>query len=75
MLGVSDIEHLLLAKRMQRSIFSQDKDFLRLHAQGIEHAGIIYFPKQTDIGRIVTGLHWIYETLTAEEMVNRLEYI
>lgn len=42
MLGASDEEHLAFARREGRTVFTQDDDFLRLHAAGIEHAGIVY---------------------------------
>jgi predicted nuclease of predicted toxin-antitoxin system len=39
MLGAEDEAHLALATQQGRVIFTQDADFLRLHATGIEHAG------------------------------------
>ena len=42
MLGVSDEEHLILATNQGRVLFTQDDDFLRLHAQNIDHPGIVY---------------------------------
>lgn len=42
MLGASDEEHLMFARREGRVLFTQDEDFLRLYASGIEHAGIVY---------------------------------
>ena len=42
MLGATDEEHLAFAFAQERVIFTQDDDFLRLHAAGVEHAGIVY---------------------------------
>ena len=42
MLAKSDDEHLDLAARLGRTIFTHDHDFLRLDSQGIPHAGIVY---------------------------------
>lgn len=39
MLEAEDEAHLALATQQGRVIFTQDADFLRLHATGIEHAG------------------------------------
>src|SRR5207237_9107177 len=40
--GATDVEQLQAASKAGRVLFSQDEDFLALHAQGFEHAGIIY---------------------------------
>jgi predicted nuclease of predicted toxin-antitoxin system len=47
MLGASDEEHLKRARNEDRVIFTQDDDFLRLHAAGADHAGIVYASQQT----------------------------
>ena len=75
MLGATDEEHLILAWRAGRVIFTQDDDFLRFHAQGKEHAGIVYARQRTHVGHIVRGLMLIHEVLSAEEMRNRLEFL
>jgi predicted nuclease of predicted toxin-antitoxin system len=75
MRSATDIEHLGLAMRTERVMFTQDDDFLRLHAQGKTHAGIVYVRQQTPIGQIVRGLLLIYQLLSADEMQNRLEFL
>ena len=40
-----DEEHLARARAEGRVIFTQDEDFLRLHAAGTDHAGIVYAPR------------------------------
>ena len=75
MLGASDEEHIKRALDEVRVIFTQDDDFLRLHAAGVEHAGIIYAPQQTSIGEIVRGLMLIYQILDAEDMMGHVEYL
>jgi len=42
LLGASDEKHLKRASAEGRVVFTQDEDFLRLHASGVEHAGIVY---------------------------------
>ncbi len=75
MLGATDPEHLRLALKVHRVIFTQDEDFNVLHAAGEPHAGIVYAPQGTAIGPIIRGLMLIYDVLSAEEMIGRLEYL
>ena len=75
MRGAKDEEHLVRARQEQRVIFTQDADFLRLHAAGTEHAGIAYVTQGASTGDIIRGLMLIYQVLAAEEMVGRIEYL
>lgn len=74
-IGETDIEHLIFANNEQRVIFTQDADFLRLHAKGIQHSGIVYTSQKTPIGQIIKGLILIHEVLTQDEMLNHIEFI
>ncbi|MFZ2517697.1 MAG: DUF5615 family PIN-like protein, partial [Anaerolineae bacterium] len=73
--GATDEDHLTLARKQRRVVFTQDADFLRLAAAGYNHAGIVYAPQRTAIGEIVRGLVLIHQVLEAEEMVGRVEYL
>lgn len=75
MVEAPDEEHLVLAINQGRVIFTQDADFLRLHAAGIEHAGIAYAPQQTPVGPLVRGLVLIYQVLEPEDMRNHVEFV
>jgi uncharacterized protein with PIN domain len=75
LLGASDEEHLARARSEGRVIFTQDDDFLRLHAAGFEHAGIVYAAQQTPIGDIIYGLMLIHQVLEPEEMAGHVEYL
>jgi predicted nuclease of predicted toxin-antitoxin system len=75
MRGARDEEHLALAYRQGRVVFTQDADFLRLAAAGNNHAGIVYASQQTSIGEIIRGLVLIHQVLAAEEMSGRIEYL
>ncbi|MBI2917038.1 MAG: DUF5615 family PIN-like protein [Chloroflexi bacterium] len=75
MSGASDREHLELARRQGRVVFTQDDDFLRLHAAGADNAGIVYAPQQASIGDIVYGLMLVYQVLDAGDMVGQVEYL
>ncbi|HMB90979.1 MAG TPA: DUF5615 family PIN-like protein, partial [Rhodothermales bacterium] len=75
MLGASDADHLALTRRQGRVIVTQDEDFLRLAAEGVDHAGIVYAPQGQSIGAMVQGLMLIAQVLTAEEMHGHIEFI
>lgn len=75
MLGASDQEHLRFARKEGRVLFTQDDDFLRLHASGAEHGGLVYARQQTTIGDMIYGLMLITELLDAEEMNGHLEFL
>jgi predicted nuclease of predicted toxin-antitoxin system len=62
--------------REGRVLFTQDRDFLRLHAAGVPHAGIAYCEKDTkSIGALIQGLVLIWELLEPHEMANRVDYL
>ena len=75
MLGASDRDHVGLALRTDRVIFTQDADFLRLHAASIPHSGIAFAPQLTPVGTIVRGLMLLYQVLDAEDMPNHVEFL
>lgn len=75
LLGASDKDQLSFAKNEHRVPFTQDDDFLRLHASGESHAGIVYAKQGTPIGEIIRGLMLIYEVLDAEDMKNHIEFL
>jgi uncharacterized membrane protein len=55
-----------------RIIFTQDSDFLRLHATGISHSGIVYAHQKTPVGGIIRGLMLIYKVLDTNDMKNHV---
>jgi uncharacterized protein with PIN domain len=73
--GVSDEEHVGFASREGRVIFTQDADFLRLHAKGVRHSGIVYAHQRTPISDIMHGLILIYQLLDAPDMENHVEFL
>ncbi len=59
-----------------RVIFTQDEDFLAIHASGAPHPGIVYCKKDTrSIGNIIRGLILIWEVYDLHEMAVRIEYL
>lgn len=76
MIGANDEEHLAFARGERRVLFTQDEDFLRLHAAGTPHAGIVYTHQQSaSIGEMVHGLMIVYEVFEGNEMAGQLEYL
>jgi predicted nuclease of predicted toxin-antitoxin system len=76
LVGVTDEEQAAYALAEGRVIFTQDQDFLRLHAAGLPHAGIAYcHQRKQSLGRILAGLIQIWETMEPEEMQNTLVYL
>ncbi|MFN2165510.1 MAG: DUF5615 family PIN-like protein [Anaerolineae bacterium] len=75
MRGATDVDHLQLALEQNVVIFTQDDDFLRHHAQGMPHNGIVYARQQTPIGDLIRGLMLIYHVLTPEDIQNHVEFL
>lgn len=75
LLSASDEVHLERAFEEGRVVFTQDEDFLNLHAAGLNHAGIAYAPQGTPVGDIIRGLMLIYQVLDAEDMHGHVEFL
>lgn len=75
MLGASDAEHVEWARTEGRVIFTQDDDFLKMHAAGVAHSGIVYAPQQASISEIIRGLVLIHQTLDADDMRGHVEFL
>ncbi len=75
MIAASDAEHLQFATESGRVVFTHDTDFLKLHAQGVSHAGIVYTARQENIGENIRNLKLIHDVLTAEEVEGHVEFI
>ena len=76
LMGVSDEAQVVFALAQQRTIFTQDDDFLRLHQTQIAHAGIIYCHQGSrSTGEIIRALALIWEWVESEDMVGQVEFI
>jgi uncharacterized protein with PIN domain len=75
LLRASDEEHLQFANSQGCVLITQDSDFLRFHALGLPHAGMVYVPHESSIGDTIRGLMLIYQVLEAEEMHSHVEYL
>lgn len=76
LLGVGDAQHLARAQVMGCVFCTHDADFLELAASGVEHHGIVF--GQQDIHYIGDWVNWLalmHAIYTADEMVNRIEFL
>lgn len=76
LLHAPDEEHIAYGIASGRVVSTQDQDFLRHHAAGVEHRGIAFCLQQSrSIGQIIAGLLLIWEVYDPEEMAGRVEYL
>lgn len=76
LLGAIDEDQAAYALAEGRVIFTQDRDFMKIHAAGAPHTGIAYCEKDTrSIGEIIVALVLLWEVYEPEEMVDRVEYL
>ncbi len=79
--GATDQDQLAFAIQQRRSIYTFNVgDFALLHRehlqQGIDHGGIIVVPDQRcSVGEKIRRLAGFLSRVTAEEMINRMEYL
>ena len=73
--GANDEDHISHGNTEGRVIVTNDADFLRIHAEGVPHAGIAYWPQGTrSIGQIVDALALLDGCLSSAEMQGRVEH-
>jgi predicted nuclease of predicted toxin-antitoxin system len=59
-----------------RVIFTQDRDYLRHHATGMEYCDIAFcYQNSRSIGQIIASLLLIWESYEPDEMRDRVEFI
>ena len=74
--GDTDVNHLVRATEMGRVLVTADTDFLRLAAEGIEHAGIVFGVQEDNtIGDWVKALELVCFIYTSDDMKNHVEYL
>jgi predicted nuclease of predicted toxin-antitoxin system len=73
--GASDPDHIAFARSEGRVIFTSDEDYLVLHEQGIDHAGIVSCRQGSrTLGEAIRFLVLLHACMTADEMDRSLEY-
>ena len=55
-------------------IITYDNDFLKLHAEGHEHAGIAFSQNPVSIGEMISFLLLMHEVLEMKDMKNAIEF-
>lgn len=76
LVGASDLEQLSHAAKIGRVLVTHDDDFLRIHASGIEHAGIAYaHRRRLTIGQTVLALVALHRTRSAESIAGHVEFL
>jgi uncharacterized protein with PIN domain len=76
LLGASDETQLSFATSENRVLVTRDPDFLDLHRQGVEHAGIAFSSQPSRlIGDLVRSLLMLWECMSPEDMRNHVEFL
>lgn len=76
LLGSDDPGHLAFASDEGRVMVTHDDDFLRLHATGVEHAGIAFcHANRYTPSQLTSMLRLLGERFTEEEMRGHVEYL
>jgi predicted nuclease of predicted toxin-antitoxin system len=76
MSGASDLAQLQFAAASSRVLVTHDADFLRLHTEGVPHAGIAYCHQQSKpVGDLLRRLISMHNLLEPEEMAGRVEFL
>jgi uncharacterized protein with PIN domain len=75
-LGLEDPDHLSYATGQGQVLCTHDQDFLRLAAEGIEHAGIAFSPQdRVSIGGWVRSLRALHARFDAEQARNQVFFL
>lgn len=76
LIGVPDREQLAFALADGRVMVTRDRDFLRLNAGGVTHAGIVFcHNKRRSVGYLVMQLESLWQSISAETMVGQVQYL
>ncbi len=74
--SADDAVHVAFARSEGRIIVTHDPDFLRLHREGVDHAGIAYCPiGSRSVGEMIRSLVLIAEVLSTEDMTCSVEFL
>lgn len=76
LLSATDEAHLAHARAQGRVIVTCDRDFLVLASRGLSHAGIVYYAYgRYPVGEVIRRLVRLWEQHSAEDMVNRVQFL
>jgi hypothetical protein len=71
----ADTEHMAYALSEGRVVVTRDDDFLALDAEGVQHAGIVYWTEKHHFGHLVKDLDSLCFDMTAEELMGRVVFL
>ena len=72
---LADTAHRAHATGEARVLVTCDRDFLAMHAENQEHAGIVFFPQsKRSIGQIVEKILALHAARAAEDMFGQVIY-
>lgn len=75
-LSAADGDHLRWCLAESRIVFTNDVDYLALHANGHEHAGIVWSREQKyTIGEMIDLLELLAFMYYPDDFASRLEYL
>jgi predicted nuclease of predicted toxin-antitoxin system len=65
-----------LAARIERVVYTNDRDFLSINATGVPHSGIIYHRQiKYKVGQAVNELEIVCKVYEMEDMRNHVHYL
>ncbi len=74
--GSPDEEQIAFALTQYRVIVTQDQDFLRIHNEGVTHAGIAFSQHGLrSLGQLLRSLILLNDCLVPEDMMNHVEFL
>ena len=74
--GLSDPDRIQYATAEGRVVVTFDQDYLVLDAGGVTHAGIAWCSAtKYSIGELINALLLVYFVMSADEMLNHVEYL
>ncbi len=71
----ADPEQLAFALRDDRVVVTHDADFLRIHAAGVQHAGIAFASPDRSLGDLIRNLVLLAECLEPADMHGHVEFV
>jgi predicted nuclease of predicted toxin-antitoxin system len=76
LIGASDAQQLAFAGDEGRVLVTHDADFLRLHAQGVEHAGIVFcHAGRRTLRELIGGVLLLSASTPPADMQNRVVFL
>ena len=76
LISASDDEQLAFTLANHRVFVTHDADFLRIHQQGVPHAGIAFCRQgNRSIGELLRSLVLLWEHLTPAEFSGHVEFL